>query len=69
MDHDRKEDQELLRKGGFAEVEMNRLSKLRKEHAERERLESIAEHRRFEFIRWLVSIGKLTEEIAEQQIS
>jgi hypothetical protein len=69
MDHDRKEDHEILRRGGFAEVEMSRLSQLRKEHAERERLESIAEHRRFEFIRWLVSIGKLNEEIAEQQIS
>jgi len=69
MDHERKEDREILRKGGFAEVEMNRLSQLRKEHTERERLESIAEHRRFEFVRWLVRIGKLTEEIAEQQIS
>jgi hypothetical protein len=69
MDHDRKEDHEILRKGGFAEGEMSRLSELRKEHAERERRELIAEHRRFEFIRWLVSIGKLTEEITEQQIS
>ena len=30
MDHDRKDDHELLRKGGFVEVEMKRLSKLRK---------------------------------------
>jgi len=69
MDYDRKEDREILRKGGFAEVEMNRLSMLRKEYAEKERLETLAEHRRFEFIRWLVSSGKLTDQIAEQQIS
>ncbi len=69
MNYDRKEDREILRKGGFAEAEMSRLSRLRKEYAEKERLEALAEHRRFEFIRWLVSIGKLTEQIAEQQIS
>ncbi len=43
---------------------MNRLSRLRKEHNERERQQAIAEHRRFEFIRWLVSTGKLTDQIA-----
>ena len=61
---DRKEDREMLRKVGFAEVEMNRLARLRKDYNERERLQAIAEHRRLEFVRWLVIIGKLTDQIA-----
>jgi hypothetical protein len=61
---DRKEDREMLRKVGFAEVEMNRLSTLRRDHNERERLQAIADHRRLEFVRWLVSVGKLTDQIA-----
>ncbi len=47
---DRKEDREILRKGGFAEGEMKRLSQLRKDYNEKERLQSIADHRRMEFI-------------------
>jgi hypothetical protein len=61
---DRKEDREMLRKVGFAEAEMNRLARLRRDHRERERLQAIAEHRRLEFVRWLVRIGKLTDQIA-----
>ena len=61
---DRKEDREMLRKVGFAEIEMNRLARLRKDYKERERLQAIAEHRRLEFVRWLVIIGKLTDQIA-----
>ncbi len=61
---DRKEDRDLLRKGGFAEVEMNRLIRLRRDHHEKERLLALAEHRRLEFVRWLVTIGKLTDQIA-----
>ena len=61
---DRKEDRDLLRKVGFAEVEMNRLIRLRRDHHEKERLLALAEHRRLEFVRWLVMIGKLTEQIA-----
>ena len=61
---DRKEDREMLRKVGFAEVEMIRLTRLRRDYNERERLQAIAEHRRLEFVRWLVAIGKLTDQIA-----
>ena len=61
---DRKEDRDLLRKVGFAEVEMNRLIRLRRDHHEKERLLALAEHRRWEFVRWLVMIGKLTDQIA-----
>lgn len=61
---DRKDDRELLRKNGFAEGEMLRLSKLRHDYTERERLQAAADHRRLEFIRWLVTTGKLSEQIA-----
>jgi hypothetical protein len=61
---DRKEDREILRRGGFAEAEMKRLSQLRREHLERGRLQAIAENRRMEFVRWLVNTGRLTEQIA-----
>ena len=61
---DRKEDREMLRKVGFAEIEMNSLAQLRNDHNERERNEAIANNRRLEFVRWLVSKGKLTEQIA-----
>ncbi len=61
---DRKEDREMLRKVGFAEVEMNRLSRLRRDHHEKEKLLALAEHRRLEFVRWLVIVGKLTDQIA-----
>ncbi len=37
---------------------------LRKDYNEQERLIALAEHRRFEFIRWLVDTGKLTDQIA-----
>jgi hypothetical protein len=61
---DRKEDREILRKGGFAESEMKQLSQLRKLHNERERLRILAESRRLEFVRWLVDKGKLSEQVA-----
>ena len=61
---DRKEDREILRKGGFAESEMKQLSQLRKLHNERERLRVLAENRRLEFVRWLVDKGKLSEQVA-----
>jgi len=61
---DRKEDREILRKGGFAEKEVLQLSKLRVDYNEKERRENQADHRRLEFIRWLVSTGKLSDQIA-----
>ena len=59
-----KEDREMVRKSGFAESEVIQLSKLRREHHERERLRLIAENRRLHFVRWLVDNGKLTDQIA-----
>lgn len=59
-----KEDREILRKSGFAEHEMKLLSKLRKDYTEQEKQLAAADHRRLEFVRWLVSTGKLSEQIA-----
>ena len=61
---DRNEDREILRKGGFAEKEVVQLNTLRKEILERERRQALITHRRMEFIRWLVSTGRLSEQIA-----
>lgn len=61
---DRKDDREILRKGGFAEGEMQRLSKLRQDRAEQEKLQALLDRRRLEFVRWLVTTGKLSEQIA-----
>jgi hypothetical protein len=61
---DRKDDREILRKGGFAEGEIQRLSQLRQDHTERTRLQQRVDQRRLEFIRWLVTNGKLSEQIA-----
>jgi hypothetical protein len=61
---DRKEDREILRKGGFAEGEVKRLSRLRRDYNEQEKRQAAADHRRLEFIRWLVNTGKLSDQIA-----
>lgn len=61
---DRKEERDILRKGGLSEGEMKRLSQLRRVHRERVKLMELEEHRRLEFIRWLVNTGKLTDQIA-----
>jgi hypothetical protein len=61
---ERREDRELLRRSGFAENEVMRLSKLRARYAEQERLVALEGRRRMEFVRWLVNTGKLTEQTA-----
>jgi hypothetical protein len=61
---DRKEDREILRKGGFAENEVIQLNKLRMDYNARETSQKQLASRRLEFIRWLVSTGKLTDQIA-----
>jgi hypothetical protein len=61
---DRKEDREILRKVGFAENEMNQLSKLRMMYTEQEKKQALVMHRRLEFARWLVAQGKITDQIA-----
>lgn len=61
---DRRDDHEILRKGGFAENEVSRLTRLRKVYHEREMHRALVANRRLEFIRWLVNTGKLTDQIA-----
>jgi hypothetical protein len=61
---DRKEERDIVRKGSLSEGEMKLLSQLRRVHRERIRLMELQEHRRLEFIRWLVDTGKLTDQIA-----
>jgi hypothetical protein len=61
---DRKEERDIVRRGSLSEGEMKRLSQLRTVHRERKRLIELEEHRRLEFIRWLVVNGKLTDQVA-----
>lgn len=61
---DRKEDRDMLRRVGFAEAEVMRLSKLRREYTEKEKVQAIAQRRRLEFARWLVTTGKITDQLA-----
>ena len=61
---DRKDDREILRKGGFADGEVQRLSQLRKDYAEREKRQEVMDRRRLEFVRWLVTNGRLSDQIA-----
>ena len=61
---DRKEERDIVRRGSFSERELKLLSQLRRVHRERKKLEELEEHRRWEFIRWLVINGKLTDHIA-----
>ena len=56
-----KEDREILQKASFSEAEMNRLSKLRTNLAEEGKYQELIDYRRLQFVRWLVSTGKLTE--------
>lgn len=61
---DSKEERDIMRKGSLSEGEMKRLSQLRRVHRERLKLKEVEEHRRLEFIRWLVNTGKLTDQVA-----
>ncbi len=64
MAMDRKDDREILRKGGFVDGEVQRLNKLRQDYTEREKLQELADLRRMEFIRWLVNNGRISDQIA-----
>ena len=58
-----KEDSEVLRQGGFTENEIQRLSQLRRDRAELEDYLTSAEYQRLVFVRWLVTTGKLSEQL------
>lgn len=61
---DRKDDRDMLRKSGFAEDEVLLLSRLRVDYTEQTKRQATADHRRLEFVRWLVAKGRLSEQIA-----
>jgi hypothetical protein len=61
---ERKDDREILRKGGFVDGEVQRLNKLRQDYTEQEKLQEVVHRRRLEFVRWLVTNGRLSDQIA-----
>ena len=58
-----KEDREILRRAGLTEAQMHRLSKLRRNLAEEGKYQELIDYRRLQFVRWLVTTGKLTEQV------
>ena len=62
MDH--QETYDILYQAGFTASEIDRLEKLRREYSENKQNRMSETYRRLEFVRWLVTTGKLTEQIA-----
>ena len=58
-----KEDRSVLLKAGFTEGEKRRLSTLRRNLSEEGRNQELIEYRRLQFVRWLVTTGRLTERL------
>jgi hypothetical protein len=58
-----KEDRTNLLKAGFTAEEKKRLSTLRSNLTEEGRYQELIEYRRLQFVRWLVTTGKLTEQV------
>ncbi|HKF37675.1 MAG TPA: hypothetical protein VKB35_12325 [Ktedonobacteraceae bacterium] len=58
------EELDMLRNNGLAEEEISRLWKLRRDYKTRTSQRTLAELRRLEFARWLVTSGRLTEQVA-----
>ena len=56
-----KGDFEALRRGGFTEHEIERLTQLRRDQTEFEYSRSSADYHRLIFVRWLVATGKLSD--------
>ena len=54
----------MLSEAGFTRSEIVRLYKVRKAYIARKKVEAQAEQRRLEFMRWLVSTGRLNEQAA-----
>ena len=58
-----KQDFEALHRECFTEEEIKRLSQLRRDRAELEDCLTSAEYQRLVFVRWLVTRGKLSEQL------
>src|SRR5260221_3610696 len=54
---------ELLRTAGFTEAEIGYLERLRQAYSENSSWLTCAEERRLAFVRWLVTTGRLTEQV------
>jgi len=59
-----KEDFEALRRGGFTEEGIQRLSQLRRDHIKLEEHRTSEEYQRLAFVRWLVASGRLSDQLA-----
>lgn len=57
------EDRRILLESGFTRVEIDQLSRLRKNYREKESLQAPEFQRRLEFVRWLVTTGRLTDQL------
>ncbi|HEY6542355.1 MAG TPA: hypothetical protein VIZ18_15530 [Ktedonobacteraceae bacterium] len=55
---------EVLRKKGFTQEEIDRLSELRTSLWRHRMQEAAVMRWRFEFVRWLVATGRITEQLA-----
>ena len=54
-----------LRQAEWTQWEISQLERLRRQYVvERDKRESVTQDRRLKFLRWLVTMGKLTEQIA-----
>lgn len=62
MDH--KEAYDMLCKVGFTASEIDRLQRLQRDYAEKKSGLLPADRRRLEFVRWLVTTGRLTDQVA-----
>ena len=58
-----KEDFEALRRRGFTEEGIQRLSQLRKDHIKLEERRTSEEYQRLAFVRWLVASGRLSDQL------
>ena len=58
-----KEDFEALRRRGFTEEGIQRLSQLRRDHIKLEAHRTSEEYQRLAFVRWLVASGRLSDQL------
>ncbi len=58
-----KENRDILRKAGLSEDEMKRLDTLRRVYAVEGKFREWADYRRLQFVRWLVTTGRLTDQL------
>ena len=63
MDSTEKLEMLRLRNNGLSEEDISRLRKLRSDYKTRTRERTVAELRRLQFARWLVTSGRLREQI------